>query len=67
MYTKGFLHTLPTMLHSSLVQQFSKKRCADACSSSIIFFPLKNIPSFQISLYLNIKIEKWAQFEERQS
>lgn len=31
------------------------------------FFPLKNILSFQISLYLNIKIEKWAQLEECQS
>lgn len=37
MYTKGFLHTLLTILHSSLVQQFSKKQCADARSFSIIF------------------------------
>lgn len=37
MYTKGFLHTLPTILHSSIVQQFSKQRCADACSSLIVF------------------------------
>lgn len=37
MYTKRFLHTLPTILHSSPLQQFSKKRCADVCSSLIIF------------------------------
>lgn len=28
MYTKGFLHTLPTILHSSLVQQFLIKNDA---------------------------------------
>lgn len=44
MYTKGFLQSLATTLHSSLVQRFNKKRCADACSSS--FFSFKKYTVF---------------------
>lgn len=52
---------IPCPLFYSLVQQFSKKWWVDARMSPLDhFFILKNILSFQISLYLNIKIEKWV-------